>query len=113
MTKLSSYRLRKWSIAIRARDGFKCYICGKRPKLRSEADAHHIYTKSNYPNRAYDLDNGITVCEDHHQPLVHISENSYKRWIPMFRRYINLVAAKRFNKKYQKKIYGRWKKKNE
>lgn len=35
-----------------------CAICGSRDKLQ----AHHINSKSYFPEQALDLDNGITLC---------------------------------------------------
>jgi len=57
MAKLSKYKLRVWSIRIRWRDR-KCVICGSREKLQ----AHHLADKSYHPELAYDLDNGVTLC---------------------------------------------------
>jgi len=53
-------RLRKWSNAVRKRDGYICTICeiddGR------EVQAHHKLSKSKHPELAYDINNGATVC---------------------------------------------------
>lgn len=57
MSRFNKYELRKWSVAVRWRDR-KCQVCGSKEKLQ----AHHIFDKSYHPDKAYDLDNGITLC---------------------------------------------------
>lgn len=52
MSKLSD-----WSVAVRARDGV-CRKCGTSKDLH----AHHVKPKSERPDLALDLDNGVTLC---------------------------------------------------
>lgn len=59
MSKFNAYQLRKWSVLVRRRDGV-CMICGSRERL----EAHHINSKSYFPEQAYDLENGIALCGD-------------------------------------------------
>ncbi len=47
--------------AVFARDGHKCVFCSL-PAL----DAHHILERRLWPDGGYYLDNGISVCEEHH-----------------------------------------------
>lgn len=44
------------------RDGHKCVFCNKTEKL----DAHHITDRNEMPNGGYVLENGITLCPEHH-----------------------------------------------
>ena len=44
-----------------ARDGHRCVICGGEGK-----DAHHIMERRLFDNGGYFLDNGATLCENHH-----------------------------------------------
>lgn len=60
--------LRLWSINVRKRDKI-CSKCGTKKKL----EAHHIYPKSIYPNLAFRLDNGVTLCKFCHR----LNDNSY------------------------------------
>lgn len=62
---LDSYVLRGWSIQVRERDNNKCTVCGVSENLH----AHHIKYKSQHPELALDLDNGITLCESHHREI--------------------------------------------
>ncbi len=55
-----------------ARDGYKCVFCGKTAEDTPEGklDAHHIIERrlfsADHEKNGYFLDNGVTVCEDHH-----------------------------------------------
>lgn len=44
-----------------ARDGYKCVICSA-----PAVDAHHILERRLFPDGGYYLDNGASVCENHH-----------------------------------------------
>jgi hypothetical protein len=44
-----------------ARDGFKCVFCDK-----PAVDAHHILERRLWPDGGYYLENGASVCEEHH-----------------------------------------------
>lgn len=44
-----------------ARDNHKCVICGE-----PAVDAHHIMERRLWNDGGYYLDNGVSVCEDHH-----------------------------------------------
>ena len=44
-----------------ARDGHRCVICGAEGK-----DAHHIMERRLFDSGGYFLDNGATLCENHH-----------------------------------------------
>lgn len=104
----SSYWLRRWSTAVRVRDNFTCCVCGERFRYGGNAvQAHHIYQKSDHPERAYDLDNGISVCGRHHQPLIHTTRESYRDWILFCRRQVNFAKNRRYNAETQHKI-KRW-----
>jgi hypothetical protein len=43
------------------RDGFKCVICGNEAK-----DAHHIIERRLFADGGYYLDNGVSLCKNHH-----------------------------------------------
>lgn len=60
-TLLDSTKLRDWSLAIRARDK-KCKSCGTKNNLH----AHHIVSKYYNPHLAYNLNNGVALCEQCH-----------------------------------------------
>lgn len=49
---------RQWSKQVKARDGYKCMICGITENLHS----HHIVPWKKNPALAFELSNGITYC---------------------------------------------------
>ena len=67
--------LRHWREHVLKRDGGKCVICGSRERL----EAHHIIPVFCDPNRKYmyDVNNGITLCREHHQ-FVHNNQRFIK-----------------------------------
>jgi hypothetical protein len=52
-----------------ARDNFRCVFCQKTAAETPEnkLDAHHLIERRLFDNGGYFLENGITVCEDHHR----------------------------------------------
>lgn len=54
--------------SVFARDGHKCVFCGKTADQTPEGklDAHHILERRLWSDGGYYLENGATVCEEHH-----------------------------------------------
>jgi 5-methylcytosine-specific restriction endonuclease McrA len=100
--ELIEYHLRRWSLLVRIRDDFVCHVCGKRCKLDSHA--HHIYPKVLYGAKAYELNNGITVCAEHHRGLVHITKHSWKKWTDFFKRPLRRKKNREYNETNQHKV---------
>lgn len=53
---------KQWRNNVYKRDNYKCIKCGSKNKL----NAHHILSWSHYPELRYNIDNGITLCEQCH-----------------------------------------------
>ena len=81
--RFSSYKLSKWSKAVRARDGHICFMCNREFTGSGELESHHIFPKSKYPLIAYEMWNGIALCDDCHL-IVHKDKSNHKRYIPIF-----------------------------
>lgn len=60
--------LKEWRVSVFKRDNFTCQCCGynKGSILR----AHHINNFSSHPHLRLDVENGITLCKDCHDPQI-------------------------------------------
>ncbi len=60
-----SSEYKEWRKKVYERDNYQCVKCGSKEKL----NAHHILAWKFYPDKRYDLDNGITLCEKCHTQI--------------------------------------------
>lgn len=67
--KYEAHRLKRWTEMVKERAEFKCEMAG--PDCAGELHAHHIIPKHLDPNRKYDVENGICLCEAHHKKIHH------------------------------------------
>jgi hypothetical protein len=65
----------EWRNAVFARDGYRCRDCGdaRGGNLR----AHHEKPMGDFPDLAYDVDNGVTLCHPCHE-LRHFKPDSIR-----------------------------------
>ena len=61
-----SAEYKEWRKKVYIRDNFKCRMPGCNSKSKQIA-AHHIYPKKLYPEKQFDLSNGITLCKNCHE----------------------------------------------
>lgn len=82
----------KWKRHVKKRDGYKCQwaLCSCKTKLQ----VHHILEWSKFPHLRYAVNNGITLCKQHHT-MIKGNEPSYAAL------FTNIVIEK--NKKCQHK----------
>lgn len=62
---MSRYEYKVWRFTVFKRDGFACVLCGAGGKLH----AHHIRPWRSHPELRYDVGNGVTLCEPHHNGI--------------------------------------------
>lgn len=58
----------KWKRDIHEKYNYMCDKCGSTEKLNT----HHLYNWSEYPEKRFDLDNGVLLCEKCHILFHHI-----------------------------------------
>lgn len=59
-----SAEYKEWRMKVFIRDGFKCQSCGI---IGTYLTAHHIKSFAHYPKLRFEINNGITLCEDCHK----------------------------------------------
>ena len=62
--KMYDTKYKYWMLAVKKRDSWKCKIGDGNCKGRLEA--HHILNWEDFPELRYDVNNGITLCKNHH-----------------------------------------------
>jgi len=68
----STIGYRNWRKEILKQFHNKCVMCNSTYRLA----AHHIYPKRRFPDKRFDLDNGVALCHKHHSQ-VHFKELEY------------------------------------
>ena len=57
-----SAKYKQWRTSVYKRDNYTCQCCGKHGVL----NAHHLVSFSDYAELRYDINNGLTLCEQCH-----------------------------------------------
>jgi len=80
----NKFELAKWSLKVRARDNHTCQACGYKPKKEkgewestNKLNAHHIIPKWKSHSLAFNLKNGITLCDECHTEGKHAYHRLY------------------------------------
>lgn len=94
----NSIKYKFWVKSVFERDEYTCTHCGKTGS-EVKLNAHHIENFSSNPDKRFDVDNGITLCEQCHLPTY---KGSFHSIYGVYNN--NLQQIIEFNKNY-KEIY--------
>lgn len=81
------YKSGRW-LRLRARalsrDHYECQWCAKQGKVVRATTVHHIMPADEYPSKAYDLDNLVSLCRDchekHHGRVKKADDDRFPEW---------------------------------
>lgn len=55
---------REWRNSVFSRDGYRCRVCNKNTR---NLHPHHLDCFADFPEKRFEVDNGVTLCADHHK----------------------------------------------
>lgn len=91
-----SEEYKKWRKDVYERDNYTCQCCGD--KSGHNLEAHHILNFSDHEELRYDINNGITLCKNCHNPRVkgsfHNIYGTYNNTKEQLNEYINMYHNK-------------------
>lgn len=66
----TTLKYKKWRKDVFERDNYTCQLCGARSGNGKAVclEAHHLKRFSEFPEKRFDVDNGITLCKKCHAP---------------------------------------------
>lgn len=64
----TSLDYKNWVRQVYAKDYYTCQCCGKNININKQA--HHLYNFSDHENIRYDINNGITLCDECHYSTI-------------------------------------------
>jgi 5-methylcytosine-specific restriction endonuclease McrA len=76
----NSLRAEEWRKAVFERDQYMCQLCGQ---MGDQLTAHHLREFSRFPEQRWQLDNGITLCKECHEVVIHYLKNYRRKPIPV------------------------------
>jgi len=87
-----------WREAVIKRDG-KCVICGETKHL----NAHHIDHATYFPEKRFDIDNGVTLCHNCHSHFHNDFKRSYRQKCTKYDWLNFQVLTNYFKRKFSKR----------
>ena len=57
-----SEEYKNWQQEVYKRDHYSCQVCGNKKNI----NAHHLFGWKEYPEKRFDINNGITLCKECH-----------------------------------------------
>jgi hypothetical protein len=79
-----SFEYKQYRKEVKKRDDYCCQWPGC--KSRKKIQVHHIYRWSDCPSLRFELSNGITLCESHHD----LVKNNEEHFVVFFQKVLEL-----------------------
>lgn len=73
----NSAEYNEWRLKVYRRDRFICQLCNQTSR---KLEAHHIKKKKLFPELAFDVSNGITLCETCHREKINNHESEFEQF---------------------------------
>lgn len=70
-----SSKFAKWSQKVIDKYGDSCLLCS-----RELGPVHHFYSRSQYPDLAWEVENGVQLCQDCHTKIEHGNKNHNQKY---------------------------------
>lgn len=105
LDRKDDYLYVRWSQEVKRRDFYTCAVCGKQGGLNS----HHLNGWNAYPDQRYDIDNGVTLCVEHHDDFHekygkgHNTKEQFDEYLKIYQA-LQKFAAKKAKKKSLVKV---------
>lgn len=80
----SSMECNRWKNGIKKKDKFECQICNSKLNLH----AHHLESYASNKELRFDMNNGITLCQKHHN-LFHREYGKVNNTKQQFKKFLN------------------------
>jgi hypothetical protein len=88
VTIRNSQQYREWRSSIFAKYDYRCAVCSVRAK---NLNAHHLDSFHAFPEKRFDLDNGVCLCSRHHMDF-HRQYGKKNNTKPQFLEYQSLTT---------------------
>ena len=72
--QLSGYKRYTFKREVLQRDKFTCQNCGMHSIIPGFFDVNHIKSKAEFPELAYDVNNGETLCPNCHRIITLVKD---------------------------------------
>lgn len=63
-SRKEDYGYIRWAAEVKRRDNYSCVICYRKGVM---LNSHHLNSWSDHPSERYDVQNGVTLCQDCHE----------------------------------------------